>query len=918
MLMVIATGILVPYYIKSNNSEATAGQAIGSTLTFSAESLTASVSLSNLDKDGTFATSAANEQAKFSIATDNFTGYTLTMRTNDGNTLKSTDPTTNTDTFTSITSNISASTFSNSANTSYNNQWGILPNYYYSNNATIANTDTYLKVPATNESITLDVTSAKNAEAKNYTIGIGARADYTNKIDTYSNTFVLEYIANPVTYSITYNANAGSDTVTNMPTTNPQTGSTSAGEAVSIPLYTNIPERTGYSFKGWCSVSTSDDTCSGTIYNDQTVEAGNRIMNYGIDQTIDNTMVTLNAMWTRNNATYSLTLDANGGTNAPTINNIINNTGSATFTLPTTIPTYEGYNFLGWCSVATSDNTCSGTTYSYDESTTSFNPSTITLTQTNLATSTISSTLYAIWELAAKTDISQLETMQDFASLSGQEYVAVLSSMTEGQSYQLKDSRDDKTYNIAKLKGGNVWLQDNLQLDIAAASANITSATTNANNDVLTCLKSGCSSSTTYSQAAAANTIASNWTDNGTYNRYTQAMYNMDNASFNASYGNGTHKSGYHYNYCAASAGSYCYASGSAPSNTNATQDICPAGWQMLAGDSSTYSYQKLYEAYGSNAVNFKNALHAGLSGYFNDNIYNQGTYGNFWASTYNSTDSMRSLLVNASSVSLQSSNNRNVGLSVRCVLKLPAMQDVNSDILATLLPENGNTTTLVDNRDGTEYTIGKLADGNYWMLDNLALDPSAQELSSSNTNVASKVTTTFENKTSGWNNTSPNNAYERAYFNLASKDISVQYGNNNKIVTKVGGYYNYCAASAGTYCYAINASPDNTNATSDICPAGWKMPNGDQAKGSYYYLFNTGYSGNKDNFRNALHAGYSGYFWDSSADYQGYSGRGYFWSTTRYNGNYMYHLLLVYTSGVYPQDGSNRYNGYSVRCVKK
>ncbi|MBR2830993.1 hypothetical protein IKE83_01390 [Candidatus Saccharibacteria bacterium] len=235
------------------------------------------------------------------------------------------------------------------------------------------------------------------------------------------------------------------------------------------------------------------------------------------------------------------------------------------------------------------------------------------------------------------------------------------------------DNRDDKVYLVQRLKlttsddNGLCWMLDNLQLDISANKDNITSTNTNANNDVLTCLKSGCSSSTTYSKVAAANTNASTWSGDI---RYTQAMYNTEYANYDASYGNGTHKSGYYYNYCAASAGSYCYAKSSAPANTNASQDVCPAGWQMPEGNTSTYSYKKLYEAYGSNAADFKNALHAGLSGYFLGGVGGQGSHGYFWATTFYDTSSMRNLAVTASSVTPQTSYYRYLGYSVRCVLK--------------------------------------------------------------------------------------------------------------------------------------------------------------------------------------------------------------------------------------------------------
>ena len=421
-------------------------------------------------------------------------------------------------------------------------------------------------------------------------------------------------------------------------------------------------------------------------------------------------------------------------------------------------------------------------------------------------------------------------------------------------------------------------------------------------------------------------------------------MYNMDNASYNASYGNGTHKSGYYYNYCAASAGSYCYARASAPSNTNATQDICPAGWQMLAGDSSTYSYQKLYEAYGSNAVKFKNALHAGLSGYFDNNIYNQGTYGNFWASTYESTNSMRSLLVNASSVSLQSNNNRNVGLSVRCVLKSRFMQDVSSVDLATMMPNNGNVTTLADKRDGEFYTIGKLADGKYWMLDNLALGgSSALTLTGEDTNLATASTkyilpasgtVCFTDRsctgTAGSNNTNiyatkSGTGYTVAAINADYKTTTSANNtdftyNSNGDVSKAGVYYNYCAASAGTICAASGSN--NDSASYDICPKGWRLPTGGDS-GEFRALANNLGNVTTGNltgdaytdFKAAFHAGLSGYFGNGSVQDQT-SGVG-FWSSTPLGGYSMYDLYLS-TTTVSPQNSRNRYYGLSVRCVMK
>lgn len=78
---------------------------------------------------------------------------------------------------------------------------------------------------------------------------------------------------------------------------------------------------------------------------------------------------------------YSLSYDANGGSGAPSSSSIllIKNTSEATFTIPNTVPTREGYEFLGW----------------------SFNPNWVIGTQLFAPGSTVTidrnMTLYASW-----------------------------------------------------------------------------------------------------------------------------------------------------------------------------------------------------------------------------------------------------------------------------------------------------------------------------------------------------------------------------------------------------------------------------------------------------------------------------------------------------------------------------------------
>jgi uncharacterized protein (TIGR02145 family) len=165
------------------------------------------------------------------------------------------------------------------------------------------------------------------------------------------------------------------------------------------------------------------------------------------------------------------------------------------------------------------------------------------------------------------------------------------------------------------------------------------------------------------------------------------------------------------------------------------------------------------------------------------------------------------------------------------------ALQDMTSTICNAV--DIGQIGTLIDTRDNQTYTVRKLkmtADGSQsacWMS-NLNLGAQAfasgvTQLDSTNTHLASGVspitTTTFNSwyvLPSIWSGipliTNP------TMFHITSSNIPAgsdtdPYGN------KYGTLYSYAAASAGTYAYD-NDGP-GTDATSDLCPAGWRLPKG-------------------------------------------------------------------------------------------
>ena len=134
-------------------------------------------------------------------------------------------------------------------------------------------------------------------------------------------------------------------------------------------------------------------------------------------------------------------------------------------------------------------------------------------------------------------------------------------------------------------------------------------------------------------------------------------------------------------------------------------------------------------------------------------------------------------------------------------------MQNVTSTKLAELMPTDGSTTTLPDSRDGNVYNIARIGDI-YWMTDNLKI---MGTISASESN----FTGADFNISAGGDLTAGNTYTEpRAHFNTSDPN-SATYG----------AHYNYCAASAGTVC-----SQTKQDATSDICPKGWRLPTQNEA----------------------------------------------------------------------------------------
>ena len=248
-----------------------------------------------------------------------------------------------------------------------------------------------------------------------------------------------------------------------------------------------------------------------------------------------------------------------------------------------------------------------------------------------------------------------------------------------------------------------------------------------------------------------------------------------------------------------------------------------------------------------------------------------------------------------------------------------------------------GQNSTVIDVRDNNTYMIGRLKDGNCWMLDNLALDPTAPttaaNMNASNTNATQEAISNLLNggsTTAGWSNTAVADVDTDfdiggttvPRINNARKDIFVtSYGPaSTNGQAKVGIYYNYCAASVGTYCYESGQEvdiPDTLiDANQDLCPANWRMPTGSDT-GEYIALYNeynvTTDATNTASLQYNLSTPLSGRYIGGTVFDWGYAG--YWWSSTYYNKNDMYTLSITQTSAN-PYNDYSRLLGRSMRCV--
>ena len=471
----------------------------------------------------------------------------------------------------------------------------------------------------------------------------------------------------------------------------------------------------------------------------------------------------------------------------------------------------------------------------------------------------------------------------------------------------VKDKRDDNEYTVRYINGA-CWMTQNLRL---------------AGGQTLTSEESNIVGSWEFPSTPLA----------GSSYSYTDPQVTI---SSNTSYG------GY-YNYCAASAGTIC-------NNTaqDAVQDICPKGWRMPSLDEM------------NGIIGYVDAFSPVASGYYGGGgLSLVGSSGEWWSSSEDGFFLQYQLLYNVNDNSLYTydDTDRSIGISVRCIRSNPGTLTINFDgngstggSTASQQIAAGNTAALNANgftRSGYVFTgWNTAADGSgtsYTDGADYTVTPATDDATVTLYAQWEQLPTTMQDFTLAHcqqvaadgnytlTDTRDNNSYTVRYINgacwmtqnlrlaggttLTTSDSNVTRdytlpttqlaGNSYSYTapqttissnTSYGGYYNYCAASAGTVC-----SQTQANASQDICPKGWRLPTNSEQSGITGYV-------------SAFSPVLSGYYYNGPLISTG--SYGYWWSATAYNSDSQYSLYYN-GSRLYIYSRYYKGRGYSVRCIR-
>ena len=277
-------------------------------------------------------------------------------------------------------------------------------------------------------------------------------------------------------------------------------------------------------------------------------------------------------------------------------------------------------------------------------------------------------------------------------------------TMNVGDVTALTDTRDGNTYAVAKYADGKCWMMENLRLDLSDTDVTITAQNTNKpKTEFMTAANAHPASSNSFCAGNNAGCVDRVLYNTNNINRSLPASYNTNDSS------SSWYSYGVYYNYYTATAGNGGYSL--TIKGAQVGGDICPAGWRLPTGYTSSNDLGVLDVRYGGTGVSQEsgtdgvlaserwrtyplNYIYSGeqkeSSGYNRGNSTGISSASNYAANTsYN-------LWVRAVGVSMSGNSTSKLrGQTVRCVAK------DTIDIVGNVHYEsNGGTGTMADQTD--------------------------------------------------------------------------------------------------------------------------------------------------------------------------------------------------------------------------
>ncbi|MBR2726073.1 hypothetical protein IKE87_02295, partial [Candidatus Saccharibacteria bacterium] len=360
------------------------------------------------------------------------------------------------------------------------------------------------------------------------------------------------------------------------------------------------------------------------------------------------------------------------------------NTQSSTVTLSTTIPTKSGYVFGGWCSVVP---TLTNTGTSCPSGATVYQPGdAVTLD----GTSGNNMEMYAIWNKGYNTFADAFAAFNK--QKSGDYYQMqdmtpeICDSIVIGSPYTtadiakntLVDTRNNKTYLVAKYADGHCWMRENLNYVFTEnGTVEAYNFQTGETFNYTTPLATQTETGTAWAQDASDGPHSFKRDEDLCIGGMDIATSGGTGATCDAN--KPYERIGVLYNWAAATAqtGEQAKNAGSS-GETEVKTSICPKGWRLPA-NSGDYSFSVLMGSYSLPTTNqdqgysgqLQNPLNFNRPGYYgwsSGALGSRGTYGYFWSSVGYSSTSAHHLSFGSSGFYPHDGYSKGYGFSVRCV----------------------------------------------------------------------------------------------------------------------------------------------------------------------------------------------------------------------------------------------------------